>query len=271
MPRVGGKIERAMEEVEKEKSGGEGVRAVDRALDIMLAFGAADRELTVAELLKRVDLSRPTLYRLLYTLEQNGFLTASGEPQRFRLGPSVGRLAWAWTSSFDLAEVAQPVMRKIWEETGETVALFVPHGATRLCIAEIPSPQPLSFKRGVGYSEKIVRGASGRALLAWMDPSFDQLRKYSDGMKLDVAELQSQLSMVRKQGFAESNDELIVGAVAIAAPFFDQTECVAGSVAIFGPSVRMDGARISELIVTLRQHAASLSALLGSTVAHQTK
>lgn len=261
-------LERAMEEVEKEK-GGEGVRAVDRALDIMLAFGAGDRELTVAELMKRVDLSRPTLYRLLYTLEQNGFLTASGDPQRFRLGPSVGRLAWAWTSSFDLAEIAQPVMRKLWEETGETVALFVPHGATRLCIAEIPSPQPLSFKRGVGYSEKIFRGASGRALLAWMDPSAEQLRKYSDGMKLDLSELRSQLDAVRKDGYAESHDELIAGAVAIAAPFFDQKESLAGSVAIFGPSVRLDNDRIKELAATLREHTASLSALLGSTSSHR--
>jgi len=258
-----------MEEVEKEKGGGEGVRAVERALDILLAFGAGDRELTVAELLKRVDLSRPTLYRLLYTLEGNGFLTASGDPQRFRLGPSVGSLARAWTSSFeDLAEIAQPVLRKLWEETGETVALFVPDGATRLCIAEIPSPQPLSFKRGVGYSEKIVRGASGRALLAWMNPSVDQLRKYGDGMKLNLSDLQTQLAAVRKQGYAESHDELIVGAAAIAAPFFDQNENLAGSIAIFGPSARLDSNRMKELVATLWQHTASLSALLGSTADH---
>ena len=39
------------------------VRAVDRALEILMAFTATDYELSVGELLKRVDLSRPTLYR----------------------------------------------------------------------------------------------------------------------------------------------------------------------------------------------------------------
>jgi Transcriptional regulator len=256
--------ETQMTEAEKEK-GGEGVRAVDRALDILLAFGAGDRELTVAELLKRVDLSRPTLYRLLYTLQQSGFLTASGDPQRFRLGPAVGRLAWAWTSSFDLAEAAQPTLRALWEETSETVALFVPQGATRICVAELPSPQPLSFKRGVGYSERIVRGASGRALLAWMDVSDDQLRQYCRDLDVDVGTLAKQLARVREAGYAQSRDELIAGAVAIAAPFFEHSGRVAGSIAIFGPSVRLEQARITKVAQSLRRHAAELSSLLGST------
>ena len=40
-------------------------------------------------------------------------------------------------------------MRRLRDETGETVALFVPEGAFRLCIAEVPSNQALSFRRGV--------------------------------------------------------------------------------------------------------------------------
>src|ERR1700737_3269400 len=88
------------------------VRAVDRALEILLAFRPGDEELTVAELLTRVDLSRPTLYRLLNTLEQNGFLVSSGEPQRFRLGSSVARLAHVWTSSHSITDVARPFLHK---------------------------------------------------------------------------------------------------------------------------------------------------------------
>eukprot|EP01034_Spumella_vulgaris_P046805 gene46805-58371_t len=45
------------------------VRAVGRALEILMAFSEDAPELSAGELLKRVDLSRPTLYRLLYTLE----------------------------------------------------------------------------------------------------------------------------------------------------------------------------------------------------------
>ena len=52
------------------------VRAVGRALEILMAFSEDAPELSAGELLKRVDLSRPKLYRLLYTLEEHGFRNA---------------------------------------------------------------------------------------------------------------------------------------------------------------------------------------------------
>ena len=58
----------------QQEKAGEGVRAVERALDLLSAFAPGDSELLVADLLKRVDLSRPTLYRLLHTLEKKGFV-----------------------------------------------------------------------------------------------------------------------------------------------------------------------------------------------------
>ena len=53
--------------MEPKEKNSENVRAVNRALDILLAFTKDDAELTAGELLQRVDLSRPTLYRILYT------------------------------------------------------------------------------------------------------------------------------------------------------------------------------------------------------------
>lgn len=241
----------------------ENVRAVGRALEILLAFTAQDFELTPGELLKRVDLSRPTLYRLLYTLEENGFLVSSGEPQRFRLGPSVAKLAHVWTASLDLSQIAQPVLHRIWRETGETVAMFVPQGGLRLCVAELPSPQPLNFKRGVGYTERIVRGASGRALLAYMASTPEQLAQYVQDSGVDAAVLEKELDLTRRQGYASSHSELISGAVAIAVPFFDRNGLVAGSLGVFGPEVRLNAARLKQFSKLLKEEAATLSGILG--------
>jgi len=255
--------EDAMGAVEQEK-GADGVRSVERALEILMAFGDSDRDLSVGELLKRVDLSRPTLYRLLYTLQQNGFVHAEGDPQRFRLGPAVGRLAWAWSASLDIAAIAQPVLRTIWEETGETVALFIPQGSTRICVAELPSTQPLSFRRGVGSSERIVRGASGRALLAWMDTTPEVLAEYCEGLDFEPKDLTRKLQSVKRLGYAVSRDELITGAVAIAVPFFDHGRRVAGSIGVFGPSVRLDQDKIEQIAEKLIEHASILSGLIGN-------
>jgi len=74
---------RDQDTVENEEKGTDGVRAVDRALAVLLAFTANDDELWAIEIARRVGLSRPTLYRLLYTLERQGFIVSVGEPQRF--------------------------------------------------------------------------------------------------------------------------------------------------------------------------------------------
>src|SRR3569623_1789741 len=171
----------------------EGVRAVERALDVLSAFATGDSELLVADLVKRVGLSRPTLYRLLHTLEKKGFVVAQGEPQRFRLGPAVARLAHVWGNTQDLSAIAKPIMQEAWGYTAETVALYVPRGEMRLCIAELQSPQALSFRRGVGYSEKLVRGASGRAILAFTPLAPGQLEAYAAGTNVDVGWVREQL------------------------------------------------------------------------------
>jgi DNA-binding IclR family transcriptional regulator len=240
------------------------VRAVGRALEILLAFGAADRGLSVAQLQKRVALSRPTLYRLLGTLEQSGFLLSSGEPQRFRLGPAVAQLAHVWNASLDIGAVAEPMMRRAWEETGETVALFVPDGLFRLCVAEMPSAQPLSFKRGVGYRERLVLGASGRAILAQRNPSAKELKDCAAGLRIDLKRYPELLGHARSRGFAVSNNELIQGAVAVAAPFFDGEGAVAGSLGIFGPGARLTPDRVERFGKLLVREARLLSEALGA-------
>lgn len=248
--------------------GGDSVRAVGRALEILMAFTVGDDELTVGELLKRVDLSRPTLYRLLHTLQQAGFVTASGEPQRFRLGPSVGHLAHVWTASLDIASLAEPAMRQLGERTGETVALFVPRGAWRLCVAEVPSAHPLSFKRGVGYRERIMLGASGRVILAHTPGAQDGLAELARESGLETMDLQAyavELGRIRERGYGVSRDELIRGAVAVAAPFFDGAGRVAGSVAVFGPGARLDDAQVARFGAWLVEAGQALSASLGWT------
>ncbi len=241
---------------------GDGVRAVERALDILLAFDAADQELSAGELLKRVDLSRPTLYRLLQTLEQKGFVASSGNPQRFALGPSMARLAHLWTARTDLVALAEPLMRALWQETQETVSLLVHRGDQRVCAAELPSPQPLSFRRGVGFSEKIHRGASGRAILAFVP---DPMPFLEPGLTAAEREaFLAELAKVRRSGWATSEDELIRGASAVAVPFFRHDGAPAGALAVFGPTVRMDRERVRRIARLLLEQAHQLSRALGS-------
>lgn len=241
------------------------MRAVERALVILKAFTAADSSgLPASELARRVDLSLPTLYRLLYTLENSGFIISSGEPQRFRLGPAVAHLAHAWSGSLDLAEVAEPILREIWRQTGETVGLFMRQGDCRLCVAELPSTQPLSFKRGVGYREPLVYGASGHAILAHLNMSADEFAAYLQDADIDFDKYLAELEIVRQQGYAISREELIKGVNSVAAPFFNRPGQVGGALVVFGPGARLPEPALQAIAALLVKKAAMLSALLSA-------
>ncbi len=244
---------------------GNGVRAVERALDILKAFSVNGHELSAAQLLDRVPLSRPTLYRLLQTLVHSGFVVSSGKPQRFRLGPAVGQLTHVWSSGLNISAVGQAIMQRVWEATQETVALFVPQGNMRLCVAELPSPQALSFKRGVVFQEHIVLGASGQVILAHANTSIESIERYAEGLNLDPFRLAQELRQIRKRGYATSKNAFIEGAVAIAAPFFSGHGQVAGSIAVFGPGARLKEDKVRQFGAVLVKEAAALSRALGHT------
>ena len=153
-------------------------------------------------------------------------------------------------------------MQRLWEATGETVSLLVHQGMQRVCLAEIASPQPLSFRRGHGYSEDVCKGASGRAILAFLADPQAYLPDTLPGVFREA--FLQELTRVREIGYATSRDELIRGAVAVAAPFFGANGRVLGSLAVFGPSVRLNQERINAIAAQLVDGARDLSRALGN-------
>jgi DNA-binding IclR family transcriptional regulator len=239
------------------------VRAVDRAIAILQCFSAEKPAMSVLEIQRRVGLSRPTLYRLLQTLAATGLIKAEGDPQRFRLAHGVMELAHVWLAGLNKVDVARPILERLREETGETAALFVFREQKRICVLELESHHALTIARGVGDTGDITLGASGKAILAFLDEAqrdtiLDQL-----GNKARRAELAKALETVRSRGYATSHGEVFVGAVALASPIFNHNGEVSGCLGVFGPKARVrdaDIARFGKLVV---EAAAALSSELG--------
>ena len=240
------------------------VRAVERALDILQSFDRETTGMSVIDLQTRTRLSRPTLYRLLATLTARGFVRADGDPQRFGLGPEIARLADVWSMHVDTAQLARPILQRLWEETSETVALFALRGGTLSCLTELASRQPLSISRGVGpLAQHACQGASGKVIMANLPA-----REISELMKslpkgVEPSALRASLDVIRKKGVALSLGEVIVGAVAIAAPVFDSSGRVAASLALFGPQARIDRHTMNDYCDLIQSAARSLSDQLG--------
>jgi DNA-binding IclR family transcriptional regulator len=250
----------------KDEAAASTVRAVDRAIAILQCFTADKPALSVLEIQKRVDLSRPTLYRLLQTLAASGLIKAEGDPQRFRLAHGVMELAHVWLAGLDKVDVARPVLEQLREATGETAALFVLREQKRICVLELESHHALTIARGVGDTGDITLGASGKAILAYLDENrrdaiLDQVTN-----KARRAELTKALEVVRSRGYAVSYGEVFVGAVALAAPTFNHNGEVAGCLGVFGPRARVKDTDISRFGALVIRAANTISEQYGHRV-----
>ena len=128
-----------------------GVRSVERALDILTCLRKA--ELSLSEISREVDLNKATVFRMLASLERKGFVCKDGNSGRYSLDWMLWELlSDMLTRNQGLVNIAYPFMEKLWKYTGETITLYVRKGINRLCIAELPSPQPLKYTTGIGVT-----------------------------------------------------------------------------------------------------------------------
>lgn len=239
------------------------VRAVERAIDVLTAFSAATPRMRVATIQQHVKLNRPTLYRLLYTLERKGFLKSDGDPQHYQLDSRVMHLASTWMAGVDITRVGSAYLSALSHETNETVGVFTPlTNKTRVCVQELRSREPLALALGIGQASPIHLGASGKAILAFLEP------EDIERVVLDVAAhlrrpLLLALRQVRRQGFAIARDELILGAFGIAAPLFNHVGAVTGSIALYGPHARIGESVRERYIRLVRDAGRGISRALG--------
>lgn len=239
------------------------VRAVERAVDVLMCFTRETPTLSVTDLQKTLGLSRPTLYRLLQTLEGKGLIRSFGEPQRFQLAHGAIALGNAALARIDVARVAEPYLLKLWDGTDETVALFVPvSGNLKTCVQEIQSRQALVYTRGAGFTEPMTIGASGKAILAFAAPA-DMETALAKLEHADGEALRAELLRIGRDGYCISVGEIIDGAVAIAAPVFQRDGTVAGSVSIYGPETRLTGAHRDTCVSTVCLAAEQISRAMG--------
>lgn len=247
-----------------EEDQGGAVRAVVRAIDILKSFEGANGAMSVAEIQKRVPLSRPTLYRLIDTLIGTGMLFAEGEPQRLRLGRTAARLGQMWASQFEVSAVAKPILDELRDATGESCGLFKIQNDRQFCILESRSRHPLAMTRGIGELMDGFHGASGKAILAWMPPA-EATRIATESSPPGAKPIsRKDLQVVRDAGYALSQSAIFKGATSVAAPVFDMGTHVYGSLAVFGPGARLTDRALAKATDMVRAAAAELSAQFGA-------
>jgi DNA-binding IclR family transcriptional regulator len=244
-----------------------GVQSVDRALTI-LAVLARLGEVGVTEVAVELGVHKSTAFRLLTTLEAHGLVEQTEERGKYRLGMGLVRLAGASTARLDVVQEARPVCRRLAAACGETVNVAVLSDGAALYVDQVAGGSGLQSHNWVGQRIPLHATSNGKVLLSGLDRDevdrrVEALPAYTSATVTSRAALHRELADVRARGYAVAVDELETGLAAVAAPLRSAHGDVVASMSLSGPSLRLDGTRLAELVPLLLDAAEEVSGRLG--------
>lgn len=213
----------------EEKDAGSGVGVLDKAAAVLGALEAGPA--TLAQLVTSTGLARPTAHRLAVALEYH-HLVSRDMQGRFVLGPRLGELAAA-AGEDRLLAAAGPVLATLRDRTGESAQLYRRQGEHRICVAAAERPIGLRDTVPLGSTLTMRAGSAAQILLAWEEP--DRLHRGLMGARFTA----TQLSAVRRRGWAQSIGEREPGVGSVSAPVRGPNGRVVAALSISGPIERI--------------------------------
>jgi IclR family acetate operon transcriptional repressor len=231
----------------------ESVRAVERALDVLLCFTNQTPELTMTQIAEQVGIHKSTAHRLLATLENKRFIQRDQNTGIYRLGIRLLQMAYLTLEQNDLGRLAVPFMHRLCDLFEENIDLALLDDTDVVFVNILEGPRRVKLAAAIGQRLPAFATASGKAILGFMPEKL--VRRILDrGMpKLTPYTLNSpevlfeHLNSVRELGFSISEQEYEEQINAVAAPIFDHGNHPIASIAVAGPAYRLTRERMMEI------------------------
>ena len=203
------------------------VQSLSRGLTVLQAFNAERPAMTLADMSRATGLTRATARRLLHTLVTLGFVCTDG--RTFELTPRVLDLGFAYVSSLQLPDIAQPFMEALSDRVHESVSASVLDGTQIVYVARVNTQRIMGISLAIGSRLPAAWTSMGRVLLAGLTDA--QLEEFLDRLVVagltahsitDIDVLRAEVHAVRGQGYALIDQELEEGIRSVAAPLRDR-------------------------------------------------
>jgi IclR family acetate operon transcriptional repressor len=248
-----------------------GTQAVDRAAVLLVEILGSDQTMTFTDLQRRTGLAKSTLSRLLSSLERHELVTRSDDGV-LRPGAVLTRFAHSGRPYDELILLADPALKALSDATGETINLAVRVGYEVEQIAQVDSTYLMGNVNWVGLRVPLHCSALGKVFLAHgaalPEGRLERRTPQTIGSR---AALETELGVVRHQGWAVADSELEPGLVALAAPVIGGDGAIVAALSVSGPSVRLTPDRFAAIGGLLRSEAEALSQQLGHQPAKRQK
>jgi len=223
---------------------GDTVQSVDRALAI-LGIVSQHNLIGITDICKALDLNKTTVYRLLSTLMNNGYIEQVKGSNKYRCTFKLFEMGNKRIQDLDLLEEAKPALEKLADLTKETVHLVVEEGTEIVYIHKVESTNTIRMHTWVGKKNPMYRTAVGKAILAFSDKekaidiwNKSEIVQNTPYTITNINDFLEQLVLVRKNGYAIDNEETEIGIRCVAAPILNFSKNVIGALSISIPTIR---------------------------------
>ena len=244
------------------------IAAVDRTRDLLEALSRLGPA-SLAALAESAGCTRTAAFRLLRTLQARGFTIQDEARGVWRLGARWSALGRAASEQGALAATAMPFLAALGKATGENVYLRVRDGMESETVAIYQTDPAIRMYSEVGKRGPLHAGSS-RILLAFAPEAVQtqllaqRLNRFTPATRVDATWIAADLQRIRTRGYLVTSDEVVAGAVGIAAAVRDAAGAVIAVLYISSPSMRMRPPRPRNLLPQVIDAAAQLSQALGA-------
>ncbi|CAJ1580064.1 IclR family transcriptional regulator domain-containing protein [[Mycobacterium] wendilense] len=228
------------------------VRALDRGLSVLHAFGPDTSALTLAEVAKTVELSPATTRRLLMTLHALGYVRTDG--RTWSLAPRVLEFGHAYLATNRTWDIVRTRLEDLAREVGESTSAGVLDNDDVLYTVRVPYRRIMSMDIEVGTRIPAFASSMGRVLLAAQSGvDFAGLLSRAPADRTlytvkSVTALKRAVQRAGRDGFCLVEQELEAGVQCVAAPVHDQGQTIA-AVAISAHTGRVSPDEMRERIL----------------------
>lgn len=144
------------------------IRSLGRGLDVLALLNRRDSA-SAAEMARELGAPRASIYRILETLRDKGFIYQHASDGRFRMTLKVKTLSDGFTDEDHMANVSHPYLSRITKKFSWPVTLATISGIDLIVRENTDQESLLATERfTIGYRMPLLRTASGRCILANM-------------------------------------------------------------------------------------------------------
>ena len=246
------------------------VQVLDRAIAILDALAETSGEFGRVELANRLGLHKSTLLRLLIVLEQHRLIRKDPIERKYGLGMRLFELGSRTVAQMDVRRRAEPILRRLVQETGETAHVAILTGTEMLSLINVESPKKLRTPVTVGGLSPVHCTSVGKAVVASL-PEIEpdallaklSFKRFTRRTLVTRTAVIAELMRVRARGYAVDNEEIEDGLRCVGAPIRDYSGRVVAAMSIAGPVFRMKIERLPSLARAVVSAAQDFSLDLG--------